>query len=142
MFAFAIKEQCERDGFDSPLEVVFLVWWKTFETIELISGVDLRPQVEVEAGGKTYRVDFLLEPSQSVKTRSYPRIAVELDGHAFHERTKEQVAYRNQRDRDLQSSGWLVLHYSGSELVRDPQACVFGCWKTAHNAFRAEQVTG
>jgi hypothetical protein len=49
------------------------------------------------------------------------KIAVELDGHDFHERTKEQVKLRDRRDRVLQRHGWIVLHISGSELVREPQ---------------------
>lgn len=55
-----------------------------------------------------------------VRTGMMLRILVELDGHDFHEKTKEQVTYRNQRDRDLQMEGWKVLHYSGSELHRNP----------------------
>ena len=51
-------------------------------------------------------------------------IAVELDGHDFHEKTKAQVAYRNRRDRDLQSAGWTIFHFSGSELFREPCNCV------------------
>jgi very-short-patch-repair endonuclease len=46
------------------------------------------------------------------------KIAVELDGYEFHERTREQVTLRDRRDRVLQRHGWIVLHISGSELVR------------------------
>jgi very-short-patch-repair endonuclease len=75
----------------------------------------LLPQQDVEACGNRYRLDFMLESG---------KIAIELDGHDFHERTKEQVEHRNKRDRDLQSDGWLVLHYSGSKFLSEPMNCI------------------
>lgn len=56
-------------------------------------------------------------------------IAVELDGHAFHERTKEQAARDKKRDRALLSKGWTVVRYTGSEVVKDPFD-VFESWNT------------
>ncbi len=53
-----------------------------------------------------------------------PQIAVEIDGHDFHERTKGQVEDRNRRDRDLQAAGWKVFHFSGAEVYRSPEKCV------------------
>ena len=50
-------------------------------------------------------------------------LAVEIDGHTFHEKTLEQVTRRNRRDRDVQIAGYTVMHFSYSELVRDPMAC-------------------
>ena len=63
-----------------------------------------------------------------------PKVAIELDGHDFHERTKEQVALRNERDRSApQADGWTVLHFSGSELVRDPLKCVQSVLTLCHS---------
>lgn len=116
---------------DSPLEAIFDMWWYLMVTAERIgTDVELVPQHPVIACGNRYRIDFLLQPNYERMRRLYdagldwPKIAVELDGHDFHERTREQVTHRNARDRDLQCDGWIVLHYSGSELVRDPEACV------------------
>lgn len=128
--------------YDSPLEAVFDMWWLTAQRLGRIGEeVDNTPQHRVVARGNNYRVDFLLEPDYDLKIwldrrgYSWPNIAVELDGHDYHERTREQVIQRNQRDRDLQADGWTVLHFSGSELVRDPLACVVEAYHQASNIF-------
>jgi very-short-patch-repair endonuclease len=102
---------------ESPLEAVFWIWWITLEALmtDKDFGFALEPQHEVECEGVRYRLDFAVPEY---------KVAIELDGHEFHERTKEQVAYRNQRDRLLQAAGWSVFHYSGSELYRNQVNCV------------------
>lgn len=65
-----------------------------------------------------YRVDF------AAVTPGLPMVAVECDGHGFHERTKEQVARDKKRDRHFQSAGWRVLRFSGSEIYQDADACI------------------
>ncbi len=94
----------------SPIEAIFWMWWVTLESIEPGGNgfpFSLLPQHEIE--DSKYRLDFAIPEHM---------IAVELDGHEFHEKTKEQVTYRNQRDRHLQAAGWTVFHFSGSELYR------------------------
>lgn len=57
----------------------------------------------------SYRVDFaFFAPNE--------RLVVELDGHDFHERTREQARRDKRRDRDLVAGGWKVLRYTGSEI--------------------------
>ena len=128
---------------DSPLEVAFSVWWRALVMAFEISedDVHLAAQRVVDLGEKTYRLDFALEPNHQLAYRAaqagvaVPLVCVELDGHDFHERTKAQVAYRNQRDRDLSAAGWRVLHFSGSEMHRDPRKCVLEAYKAANAAF-------
>lgn len=128
---------------DSPLEAAFDMWWMVMMAAERIgTDIDRIPQQPVVACGQRYRIDFLLQPSYDRMTRLYdagidwPKVAVELDGHDFHERTKEQVTHRNARDRDLQADGWLVLHYSGSEFVKDPVSSVADAYEKADAATR------
>lgn len=103
--------------FESPIEAVFWVWFQAFLSLDVriaqeIYSFNLLPQHEVVASdGSLFRLDFAIPDF---------KIAVELDGHDFHERTKEQVAHRNMRDRKLQADGWTVLHISGSELWKAP----------------------
>jgi very-short-patch-repair endonuclease len=68
------------------------------------------------------RVDFAIHARQM-------RLVVEVDGHEFHEKTKEQAARDKRRDRDLQQEGWSVFHFTGSEVWRDP----FGCCLSARD---------
>lgn len=128
---------------ESPIEAVFYAWWGallyTHEISEDYFG--LVKQHDVSVGGRRYRLDFAIEPNSIWKQQaadtgvSVPKIAIELDGHDFHERTKEQVAIRNERDRALQGDGWCVLHFSGSELNMDPHGCVHGVYGQAYIAY-------
>ncbi len=80
-----------------------------------------------------YRVDFQLEGvityhtvDEKMKEHSHPLssfLVLECDGHAFHEKTKEQAARDKQRDRNLQMCGFPVFRFTGSEIWRDPLKC-------------------
>lgn len=110
---------------ESPIEAVFWVWWNTLEATEQGGNgfpFSLDPQHDVECEGFRYRLDFAIPEAL---------VAIELDGHDFHERTKEQVARRNTRDRHLQAAAWTVLHFSGSEMVRDPISVIAAVVKVA-----------
>ncbi len=52
------------------------------------------------------------------------QVALELDGHDFHERTKQQATKDKSNDRKIQEAGWLVLRFTGSEIWKDPIGCV------------------
>lgn len=66
-----------------------------------------------------YRVDFLLE-YRPLHSDLEKRIVVECDGHQWHERTKEQAIKDKERDRYLTREGYIVLRFTGSEIVDDP----------------------
>jgi hypothetical protein len=110
--------------YESPIEEAFALAWQAFRMISRSTDLESdgppmalpapTPQFGVVCAGRTYRVDFAFAEF---------RLAVECDGHAFHERTPEQVEQRNTRDADLQSSGWHVLHFSGRQLLRKPSEC-------------------
>lgn len=135
----------------SPLEAVFYTWWAAAALVRNIGSSHWIPiwlfdEHEVTVDERTYRLDFQVRDlnggghfnttGAALKAGlEHPKIGVELDGHDFHERTKEQVTYRNQRDRDLQRSGWKVFHYSGSELVSKPLACVDEVFDYAHEQY-------
>lgn len=79
-------------------------------------GLYLLPQFRVGS----YRLDFgvcVFDEKGLVK------VAVECDGHNFHERTKEQAAHDKSRDRFLLEQGWPVMRFTGSEIHRDAAAC-------------------
>ena len=81
----------------------------------------LPPHVEVEqqvpACGGRYRLDF------GITAPNGQRLAVECDGHDFHERTKEQARNDKSRDRALTAEGWKVLRFTGSEIFKDARRC-------------------
>jgi very-short-patch-repair endonuclease len=128
--------------FESPLEMAFFAWWHTMAQNRAFSELQVHLQQEVVVGGHWYRVDFeirrrdhAVEQAGAALGLPVPRIAIEVDGHEFHERTKEQVIWRDSRDRALQTAGWVVLHVSGSAFHRDPETCVWGVALDAQNVF-------
>ena len=74
-----------------------------------------------------YRVDFALRRHPIDKI-----ICVELDGHDFHDRDEKQRRYEKTRDRFLVASGYSVLHYTGSEIVKDPCSAAIEVFKMVH----------
>jgi very-short-patch-repair endonuclease len=75
------------------------------------------PQVLVD----NYRVDFVAAHRSGLDGVGF--VAVECDGHQFHERNKKQATRDKARDRDLQSCGFRVLRFTGTEIWNDPVAC-------------------
>lgn len=70
-----------------------------------------------------YKIDFGLYfsfPSEDTPVK----IAVECDGHEFHEKTKQQAARDKRRDRELTKMGWSVVRFTGSEVFNDPKKCI------------------
>lgn len=87
--------------------------------------IDVTPQAAV--GGM--RPDLLLsgefyagiarhQEGEPEMTRS--TLAIECDGHDFHEKTKAQASRDKRRDRELASAGAPVVRFTGSEIFRDP----------------------
>lgn len=81
----------------------------------------LCPQKEIALPAFTAHVDFAIL-RKATPTRLV-RIALELDGHNFHQRTKEQVTRDYRRGRELARAGWIVIRFTGSEIYRDAGAC-------------------
>ena len=71
--------------------------------------------------GKKYRLDFYFIVNYKNQETKY--FGIECDGHDFHQKTKEQVEYDNQRQRDLQNEGIEIIRFSGSEIWKNPIKC-------------------
>jgi len=50
-------------------------------------------------------------------------IAIECDGHEFHEKTKKQAQKDKSKDRFLNSKGLKVFRFTGSEITKAPDKC-------------------
>jgi very-short-patch-repair endonuclease len=66
-----------------------------------------------------YTLDFCL---QFVGARGQ-RVAVEVDGHHWHERTKEQARADRQRDRSLLAADIITVRFTGSEVWECADRC-------------------
>jgi len=98
--------------------------WSPESDPPLTHGLLIVPQQP--AGGRY--IDFAVYPH---------RLAIEIDGHDYHERTKDQATRGKRRARDLQLLGWTVLPYTGSDVWNDP----FGCCEDV-NRFIARHAAG
>lgn len=74
-----------------------------------------------KSGGR-YVVDFLMA-AQSFSEAPDILVAIECDGHDFHERTKEQAARDKERDRELAFAGIITLRFTGSEIWNNAESC-------------------
>lgn len=69
----------------------------------------------------SYRVDFLIVVNGQ---KGLKRLAIECDGHDFHEKTKQQAARDKRRDREILTNDVPIMRFTGSEIWNDPAACL------------------
>jgi REase_MTES_1575 len=85
-------------------------------------------QHHVKHESRIARLDFAAVSVGIVSNDTPPvvaaSVAIELDGHDWHERTKEQAASDKSRDRALAKLGWHTLRFTGHEVYADASACV------------------
>lgn len=93
------------------------------------------PQYPLTVRGRGYRLDFVFTTVGGVDGNRERPLAVELDGHDFHERTKEQASSDRARDRALLALGTTTIRFTGSDVYRDPKAvldeCIATTWRLA-----------
>jgi very-short-patch-repair endonuclease len=94
--------------FESPIEE--LLWEEMQRQVPAGNLVRIHRQHPVGS----YRLDFAI-PSKMV--------CIELDGHEYH-KTKRQRTHDARRDRYLQSNGWRVFRFTGTEVHKDVHKCV------------------
>lgn len=91
--------------------------------------LDLMVSHAVQLGPQqlSYHIDFVLTWWHCClsENRNTVQIAVEVDGHQFHERTKEQAARDRGRDRALVAGGFHVLRFSGAEVHANAARCAW-----------------
>ena len=61
--------------------------------------------------------DFILE-------NQYCNFIIEIDGHEWHEKTKEQAKRDKQKDRAYIKNGYIPIHFTGSEIYHNTKNCV------------------
>jgi very-short-patch-repair endonuclease len=117
-------------------------WGDRFEPTGGTRFPDYMLRIEPQAQLGEHRVDFCLTLDASIGTEqgqvrsATKRMVVECDGHDFHDRTKEQASRDRERDRLLQSFGFLVYRYTGRDIWND----VFKCAAEAVESLRSSVV--
>lgn len=64
-----------------------------------------------------FRLDFAFVAADGRK------LAVEVDGHDFHDRTVDQATWDRKRDRYLALGNWRVVRFTGTEVHRGAFTC-------------------
>lgn len=86
--------------------------------------VSMFPQMVLGGKRKRYRADFLCLCMTQQNDQPKRSVVVELDGHDFHERTKEQAKRDRARDREMLRRGFYVLRFTGSEVYENAAGAV------------------
>lgn len=121
------------DKCESPIEQLLgIALIKQFEKVlpYVTDDYFIIPQEEITVKGKTYRMDFSIFARKGCK---YCSLAIECDGHDYHEKTKQQAQRDKKRDRDLQLMGMSVIRFTGSEIYADPVKCAREAMKIVLN---------
>ena len=74
-------------------------------------------ELDAQSPAAGRRLDFVLRGS------SGRRVAIEVDGFAYHERTQEQAEADRSRDRELLAIGIVTLRFMAKAVFADPTKC-------------------
>lgn len=94
----------------------FSGFFKSANDVSLQAG--LFQQVPASLKARNVVVDFLLADNDDAWA-----LVIEIDGHEFHDRTKEQASRDKSRDRELLATGVHCIRFTGSEIWSDPDRC-------------------
>jgi hypothetical protein len=97
----------ERYGYETKPPVI---WDLTSALEKPQADVVIAPQYQADK----HRIDIGL--FINLVANEEIKIAIECDGHDFHERTKQQAARDKARNGDLQIAGWRLLRFTGSQI--------------------------
>jgi len=113
--------RCDEGKSESPMEALLFAGWELMISYNGVSpGAGLKVEQQAQVG--PYRADFLFTVNE-IETGNPKQLVVEVDGHDFHERTKEQAAHDKRRDRWMAEQHYAVMRFTGSEVWANPFAC-------------------
>lgn len=125
LFIFDVLGFPDPDDYESPIELILHFALDIIMAYHGIPYLTLYRQEEIKVDNNKYRVDFLFDTEfqELLKFQKDYKLVIECDGHEFHEKTKEQVKKRNDRDYNLKTADYDIIHFSGSEIYNEPYAC-------------------
>jgi very-short-patch-repair endonuclease len=115
-FERTVRETLSGFGVASPIEQLFVMEWH-YQQVEQRYGIKLQPQKTISTDVGEFNIDFVVN-------RNVLPLAIELDGHEFHEKTKAQASWDRKRERSIIRSGYLVVRFTGHEIFQDVEKCV------------------
>ncbi len=115
-----IQKRVQSEKSQSPIEALLYGAYLLLQPHRVMPAEAKVTMVQQAPIGQ-YTADFLLGVTDKKGVRH--SIVVEADGHAYHERTKEQAAHDRARDRFMTMKDYRVLRFTGSEIWANPFAC-------------------
>lgn len=67
-----------------------------------------------------YIPDFVVENT----CFDYYKFVIEIDGHQWHEKTKEQALNDRKKDRAYLKNNIIPIRFTGAEVFHEPEACI------------------
>ena len=119
------------ESIKSPIEQIFITAFEIYCKYNNKENIYLFSQSEVICNEKRYYIDFEFKADDylsqlllgdKIKNLNF-KLAIECDGYAFHQKTKEQVQKDNEREYDLKMAGYEVLRFSGTQIYNNPLKC-------------------
>lgn len=101
---------------------------------------NIESQYEVDYHATKYYPDFCLSIVDTDKEQTICQFFVEIDGHEFHEKTKEQVRHDKLRERNLLEDCDGIVRFSGSEVYDDPDECAYETLELMAKRFSKELI--
>lgn len=107
---------------ESPIERVL---WCALRTALKLNYLEERVKMNPQYRVGNFRADFIIKyfpELDKTKEDDVKTLLIECDSQKFHERTESERRYEKKRDRFLQSQGFKVFHYTGSEILKNPMS--------------------
>lgn len=114
---------------ESPIEAMLVTALDMLRAYQSFHGSV--PAVYTQHPAGSYFLDVMVE-GQTYRGAVF-RLAIECDGHEFHERTPAQAEHDRKRDRWLQAHGFEVMRFTGREINRNP----FDCAQQVYDRYNA-----
>jgi very-short-patch-repair endonuclease len=135
-----IESSFYKSFFDTPRSGIILKgdgWSSKIETkkYDLCPELGERLFITMDMCGESITGDILLIPQYTIKQyrldfvmsgylEGAPTIGIEIDGHQWHEKTKQQAIRDKKREREIVSCGIPIIRYTGSEIFKKPSESV------------------
>jgi very-short-patch-repair endonuclease len=125
---------------ESPAEKMLylcLLGEQLYAAARICGTITVVPQLTIKIKGKEFRPDFTVTVSAAGKEL---KAIIEVDGHEFHEKTKEQARKDRARERMFVKHGYTVLRFTGQEVYEDPFRCAEEVYKTLEVLLKEKTV--
>jgi very-short-patch-repair endonuclease len=117
-----------RDPYSGPLGITSILcgmWRKMRPGEDIESVLELLMVRAIHENRKWFNAEFYLQVEEGpyridlVITDGTNKVAVECDGHDWHEKNQQQAVNDRKRDRYLQRKGYFVARFTGYEIYKN-----------------------